>query len=270
MFQRTNTIVFCIYSLFASATIARHVHLKHRHAPRSEITSSAIAVDDKVEPQQLLTSTTLAAPSPSFTAADAVLDDLHNIQTGLNDLPEDLLAIISDLEHRLSDIEKFLAGYLENSPELPTGSPVGPIGPVLSPAPPPAPVSSPTAPKPTSSEPTGTITVTIQSDHPPATTSPPPIITSSTSAEQGTTISHMITRSTRITRTITGVTTVRAPLPTGIIVGNGNNGTLAAVNGTGSGFAAPAPWTRPYLASGFSSVVMGASSVEAVAAVQTS
>jgi hypothetical protein len=266
MFQRTNTLVFCIYSLFASATIARHVHLKHRHAPRSEITSSAIAVNDEVEPQQILTSTTLAAPSPSFT--DAVLDDLHNIQTGLNDLPEDLLAIISDLEHRLSEIEKFLAGYLDNSPAPPTSTnfPAGPIGPVLPPAPP-APTSS-TAPEVTSS---GTITVTIKSDHPPATTSPPTtIITSSSSAKQGTTKSHMITRSTRITRMITRVTTVPAPRPTGIIAGNGNNGTLAAVNGTGSGFVAPAPWTRPYLASGFSSIVMGASSVEAVAAVQTS
>jgi hypothetical protein len=264
MFQQINTLVFCIYSLFASATIARHVHLKHRHAPRSEITSSVIAVNDEVEPQQILTSTTLAAPSPSFTAADAVLDDLHNIPTGLNDLPEDLLAIISDLEHRLSEIEKFLAGYLDNSPAPPTSTsfPAGPIGPVLSPAPP-APTSS-TAPEVTSSS---TIAVTIQSD-PPATTSPANIITSST--EQGTTKSHMITRSTRITRTVTRVTTVPAPRPTGIIVGNGNNGTLAAVNGTGSGFVAPAPWTRPYLASGFSSIVMGPSSVEAVAAVQTS
>jgi hypothetical protein len=251
MFQRTNTIVFCIYSLFASTTIARHVHLKHRHAPRSEATSSAVVVNN--EPQQILTST-LAAPSPSSTAADAVLDDLYKIQTGLNDLPEDLLAIISDLEHRLSKIEKFLAGYLDG-PAMPTGSPSGPIGPVLSPAPEPAP-TSPTAPEETSSELMGTITVTIHSD-PPATTSPPTI---TTATEQETTTSPMITRSTRITRTIARITTVPAPRPTGFI---NNNGTLPVVNGTGSAFVAPAPWTKPYLASGFSSIVTVASTVGA-------
>jgi hypothetical protein len=254
MFQRTNTIVFCIYSLFASSAIARHVHLKHRHAPRAATTSSAIVVNS--EPQDILTST-LAAPSPSSTSADAVINDIHEIQSGLNDLPEDLLAIISDLEHRLAEIEKFLAGYLDNGTALPTSTsfPAGPIGPVLSSAPEPV-STSPTAPEETSSELIGTITVTIHSD-PPATTSPP---TTTTIAEPEST-SYTKTRSTRITRTVTRVTTVPAQRPTGITVSN--NGTVLAVNGTGS-FVAPAPWTtKPYLASGFSEIVTLASTVGA-------
>jgi hypothetical protein len=170
MFQRTNTIILCIYSLFASSAIARHAHPRpaHKHSPRSETSPSAIVVND--EPQQVLTSTTLAACSPSFTAADAVLDDLHKIQSGLNDLPEDLLAIISSFDHRLSEIEKVLAAYPSDRPALPVGTsfPAGPIGPVFSPA-----STSPNAPEETSLQPNpssellGTIT---QSD-PPA---PPP------------------------------------------------------------------------------------------------
>ncbi|KAM0695299.1 hypothetical protein Q7P36_005658 [Cladosporium allicinum] len=259
MFQRTNTIALCIYSLFASSAIARHAHRKqlHKHSPRSETTSSAVVAIE--EPQQILTSSTLAAPSPSFTAADAVLEDLYTIQSGLNDLPEDLLAIISDLEHRLAEIEKFLAGYLDNGPALPTNTrfPAGPIGPVLSPAPS---AASPTAPEETSlpvdpsSELLGTITVTIQSD-PPATTFP----ATATAAAESDTTSFMKTRSTRITRTLTRTTTVPALRPTGII---NSNGTLPVVNGTGSSFVPPAPWTIPYLASGFSSIVTVASTVE--------
>jgi hypothetical protein len=267
MFQRTNTIALCIYSLFASSAIARHAHRRqlHKHSPRSETTSSAVVAIE--ESQQILTSTTLAAPSPSFTAADAVLEDLHTIQSGLNDLPEDLLAIISDLEHRLAEIEKFLAGYLDNGPALPTSTsfPAGPIGPVLSPAPS---AASPTAPEVTSlpvdssSELLGTITVTIQSN-PPATAFP-----ATTAAAESDTTSFMKTRSTRITRTLTRTTTVPALRPTGII---NSNGTLPVVNGTDSSFVPPAPWTMPYLASGFSSIVTVASTVELdVAATPTS
>lgn len=249
MFQRTNTITFFICSLFASAAIARHAHRKplHRHAPRSEVTSTAIVVDD--EPQQIPTSSTLGAPG------DAVLDDILKIQTGLNDLPEDLLAIISSLEHRLSEIENVLAGYVDE-PALPTStdSPVGPVGPVLAPAPP-AP-ASPNAPEenllPTdpSSELPSTVTVTVSTDSP-ATTS----LIATTEPE---TTSYMKTRSTRITRTLTLVTTIPAPLATGII---NNNDTLPAVNGTSS-FEPPAPWTRPYLVSGFTSSVRASSTVE--------
>ena len=244
MFQRTNTIVFCIYFLFASATIARHTHRRplHRHAPRSETTSSAIVAND--EPQQI-PSSTLDAPSPSFTASDAVLDDIVKIQSGLNDLPEDLLAIISSLEHRLAEIEKVLAGYLD-SPAMPTSTnfpnPVGPIGPVLSPAPPAEETSPPTD---SPLEPPSTVTVTIQSD-PPATT--PPAITTTTSFTR--------TRSTRITRTLTLMTTVPAPLATDI---NGNE-TLPVVSGTRS-FTPPAPSPRPYLVSSFATSVEVSSAV---------
>jgi hypothetical protein len=69
----------------------------------------------------------------------------------------------------------------------------------------------------------------------------------------------MKTRSTRITRTVTRTTTVPALRPTGII---NSNGTVPAVDGTGSSFMAPAPWTMPYLGSGFSSIVTVASTVE--------
>lgn len=67
------------------------------------------------EPQPILTSTTLDAPG------DAVLEDILKIQAGLKDLPEDLLAIISAFENRLSAIEKVLAGYLDEPP-LPTST----------------------------------------------------------------------------------------------------------------------------------------------------
>jgi hypothetical protein len=260
MFQRTNTIILCIYSLFASSAVARHAHPRqfHKHSPRSEITSSDIVVND--EPLQILTSTTLAAPLPSFTAADAVLDDLHRIQSGLNDLPEDLLAIISSFDHRLSEIEKVLAAYLSDRPALPMGTsfPAGPIGPVLSPAPASVPPNAPeetSLPTDPSSELIGTITATTQSD-PPATTFPATIAnTEQDEQDEPATTS----RTTRITRTVTRTTTVPALRPTGII---NSNGTLPAVNGTGSIFVPPAPWTMPYLASGFSSIVTVASTVE--------
>jgi hypothetical protein len=76
--------------------------------------------------------TTANAPLPSFTAGNAVIDDILKIQTGLDELPEDLLPFILALEQRLEEVEKLISGLAGGS-----DSPVGPIGPVLSPIPPP-------------------------------------------------------------------------------------------------------------------------------------
>lgn len=91
-------------------------------------TSTASRVTSTDADSVIMAYTTADALLSSLTAGDAVIDDILSIQTGLNELPEDLLAFILALEQRLEDLEKLLSGYTKG-----TGSPVGPVGPVLSP-----------------------------------------------------------------------------------------------------------------------------------------
>lgn len=225
-----TSIFHCIFSLFVYTASARHAHRRplHRHAARAELTTT---VD--IAPITAVT----AAPLPSFTAGNAVIEDILKIQSGFNELPEDLLAFIVALEQRLAEVEKLLSGYVDNG----TGSdsPVGPVGPVLSPKPPavtedasiqpsPAPSTPVTAPSASTSlcKPLGGAGPLRPCDEPDAT-------------------ALTTTRSTRITRTNTLMTTITVSVP--LATGISRNGSFTAVNGTS--FTPPAPWTEPFLAS---------------------
>lgn len=243
MSYRNSTVnsFYCIFSILACTSLARHAHRRplHRHAARAELITTEISttvtanfVDSAPANTIISAFTTANAPLPSTTAGSAVIDDILKIQTGLNGLPEDMLAFILALEQRLGKLEELLAGYTDGS-----GSPVGPVGPVLSPAPPTitqAPeitsieTSSPTSTRPATSlcRPLGGAGPLRLCDGPDVT-------------------ALMTTRSTRITRTMTLMTTIAPALP--IPTGTKSNNSFPAMNG--SDFTPPAPWTKPYLVS---------------------
>lgn len=197
--QTTNFLY--IFALLICTSLARHAHRRplHRHAARATVTSTdslttstASLVTSTDADSVIMAYTTADALLSSLTAGDAVVDDILSIQTGLNELPDDLLAFILALEQRLADLEKLLSGYTKE-----TGSPVGPVGPVL----------SPTAPDPT-----------------PETTSE---ASDETTASGQTTTT---TRSTRITHTLTIMTTITPAVP--MYTGSRSNDSFPALNGT--------------------------------------
>lgn len=247
MSQRSARIssFFCVLSLLVCTSLARHAHRRplHRHAARADsITtydSTTVTADfiASVQASPVITaSTTNGAPLPAFTAGDAVIEDITKIQSGLNELPEDLLSFILALEQRLQEVEKLLSGYTDGSE-----SPVGPVGPVLSPAPPAATQDTLDITSTETSTFTPTLSATTSLCRPLGGAGPlrpcgGPDVTALTT-----------TRSTRITRTMTFMTTIAPTLP--LSTGIKSNGSFPAMNG--SDFTPPAPWTKPWIASAF-------------------
>ena len=234
--------IYCILSVLVCSSLARHAHRRplHRHAARAD----SITIDDFTPAAAVLIETTIPSPvsaditantpEPALTAGGEVIDDILKIHTGLSDLPEDLFNFILSLEQRLEALEKLLSGYSDGS-----DSPVGPVGPVLSPAP-----SAATQVIPAISSIDTTTSASIES------------ATSSLCKPLGgagplrpcggpDVTAFMTTRSTRITRTRTLMTTVAPALP--LATGIRSNGSFPAMNG--SDFTPPAPWTKPYIAS---------------------
>jgi chitinase len=243
MSQRNARIsaLFCVFSLFVCTSLARHAHRRpiHRHAARADsITTddyTTVTNDFMATAQVTPAVTTANAPLPSFTAGNAVIDDILKIQTGLDELPEDLLSFILALEQRLEEVEKLLSGLADGS-----DSPVGPVGPVLSPVPPPTTQDHPeiTSVEISTSRATKSATTSLCKPLGGAGSLRPcggPDVTA-----------LLTTRSTRITRTLTFMTTIAPTLP--LSTGIGNNHSFPAMNG--SDFTPPAPWTKPYVASG--------------------
>lgn len=244
MSQRGSRVTkfYCIFSLFVCTSLARHAHRRplHRHAARADsITTDEMVIltTGLVEialPSPVSADITEESPEPSLTAGGEVIEDILKINTGLNDLPEDLFNFIFSLEQRLEALEKLLSGYGEGSV-----SPVGPVGPVLSPAP-----SAATQDVP---EITSIDTTTF---------SPIESATSSLCKPLGgagplrpcgepDVTALMTTRSTRITQTRTFMTTIALAIP--LSTGIRSNDSFPAMNGTN--FTPPAPWTKPYIAS---------------------
>lgn len=224
------TNVLCIIAMLVWTSLARHAHrrLLHRHAaratsiPTNYLTTSTASHVTSTDADSVMTAyTTADALFSSLTAGDAVIEDILSIQTGLNDLPEDLLAFILALEQRLEEVEKKLSRYFQGS-DSPVG-PVGPVGPVMSPNPP-----EPTQDVP--SDPSGSISVSG------------PVPSSSAAVTT--------TRSTRITHTMTVMTTI-VPVVATYTNFRGND-SFPAMNGTD--FTPPAPWTKPYVLTQTSSV----------------
>jgi chitinase len=218
----------------------------HRHAVRAESTATEEFTILTAEPVEItipspVSSADITAdnPEPSFTAGGEVIDDILKIQTGLNELPEDLFNFILSLEQRLEALEKLLSGYNDGS-----DSPVGPVGPVLPPA--------PTSATPIIPEITSVDTATSTPIQAPTSSLCKPLGGAGPLRPCGgpDVTAFMTTRSTRITQTRTLMTTVAPapPLSTGIR----SNDSFPAMNGTD--FTPPAPWTKPYIASGFTAV----------------
>jgi hypothetical protein len=141
MFQppAAGSKLYCILSLLICTSLARHAHRRplHRHAVRAESTATEDFTILTAEPVEIIIPSPVSSaditadiPEPSFTAGGEVIDDILKIQTGINELPEDLFKFILSLEQRLEALEKLLSGYGDGS-----DSPVGPVGPVLPPAP---------------------------------------------------------------------------------------------------------------------------------------
>jgi len=246
MSQRRSGVsnIYCILSLLVCTSLARHAHRRplHRHAARADFittedftTATADLVDIALPSPVSSADITADSSGPSLTAGGEVIDDIMKIQTGLNELPEDLFNFILTLEQRLEALEKLLSGYNDGS-----DSPVGPVGPVLSPAPP---AATHDVPDITS---VGESTTTLIAS--PASSLCRPLGGAGPLRPCGgpdVTASFMTTRSTRITRTMTIMTTIAPvlPFPTGIK----SNDSFPAMNG--SDFPPPAPWTKPYIAS---------------------
>jgi chitinase len=241
MSQRNARIsaFFCVFSLLVCTSLARHAHRRpvHRHAARADsITTddyTTVTNDFMATAHATPAVTTANAPLPSFTAGNAVIDDILKIQTGLDELPEDLLSFILALEQRLEEVEKLLSGLADGS-----DSPVGPVGPVLSPVPPPTTQDDPEITSMSTSRATRSATTSLCKPLGGAGPLRPcggPDVTA-----------LLTTRSTRITRTLTFMTTIAPTLP--ISTGIGSNHSFPAMNG--SDFTPPAPWTKPYVASG--------------------
>jgi chitinase len=245
MSQRSSRVIisYCIISLLVCTSFARHAHRRplHRHAVRAESTATEDFTILTVDPVEItipspVSSADITADTPesSLSAGGEVIEDILKINTGLNDLPEDLFNFILSLEQRLEALEKLFSGYNEGS-----DSPVGPVGPVLPPAP-------------TSATQEASDITSVD-----ATTSAP--IRSATSSLckplggvgplrpcGGPDVSAFTTtHSTRITQTRTFITTVAPALP--ISTGIRSNDSFPAMNGTD--FMPPAPWTKPYIAS---------------------
>ncbi|KAM0706728.1 hypothetical protein Q7P35_006058 [Cladosporium inversicolor] len=177
---------------------------------------------------------TADTPAPYLTAGGEVIEDILKIHTGLSDLPEDLFNFILSLEQRLEALEKLLSGYSDGS-----DSPVGPVGPVLPPAP-----TTTTQDVP---EITSVDTSTSTSIETPTSSLCKPLGGAGPLRPCGgpDVAALMTTRSTRITQTRTFVTTIAPALP--LSAGTRSNDSFPAMNGTD--FTAPAPWTKPYIAS---------------------
>jgi chitinase len=245
MSQRNARIsaFFCVFSLFVCTSLARHAHRRpvHRHASRADLITTddyTTVTNDFMATAQTgfvtTADTTANAPSPSFTAGDAVIDDILKTQIGLNELPEGLLSSILALEQRLEEVEKLLSGYDGSDP------PAGPVGPVLSPAPSPATQDAPEITSPDISTSRVTKSATTSLCKPLGGAGPlrpcgGPDVTA-----------VLTTRSTRITRTMTLMTTIAPAFS--ISTGIGSNHSFPAMNG--SDFTPPAPWTKPYIAFG--------------------
>jgi chitinase len=235
---------YCILALLVCTSLARHSHRRplHRHAVRADpvttddfTTVTANVVDSALESPVASAYTTSDTPLSSLAAGGAMIDDILKIQTGLNEVPEDLLAFIVTLEQRLEALEKLLSAYTDGS-----DSPVGPVGPVLSPVPPAATQDT--------SDITSTETITASSIRSTTTSMCRPLGGAGPLRPCGgpNVTALMTTRSTRITRTMTFMTTVAPVLP--IPTGTGSNNSFLAMNGTN--FTPPAPWTKPYVVSG--------------------
>ena len=235
--------VCCILSLLVCTSLAHHQHRRplHRHAVRADsiLTDDlTIVTADFIDsaPTSPITSayTPADTPPPSLTAGSEVIDDLLKIQTGLEELPEDLLTFILTLEQRLEALEKLLSAYNDES-----DSPVGPVGPVLSPVPPATTQDIPDI--------TSTDTTTSSAMRSPTSSLCKPLGGAGPLRPCGgpDITALMTTRSTRITRTLTFMTTVAPVIP--VPTGTGRNDSFPAMNGTN--FTPPAPWTKPYVAS---------------------
>lgn len=216
--QTTNFIF--IFTLLICTALARHAHRRplHRHAaratslPTNYLTASTASHVTSTDADSVMTAyTTADALFSSLTAGDAVIEDILSIQTGLSELPEDLLAFILALEQRLAEVEKMLSGYTQGSAPS-----IGPVGPVMSPIPP-----EPTRDIP--GEPSGDAGVSE------------PVFSSSAAVTT--------TRSTRITQTMTIIQTITPAVP--MYTGIRSNDSFPAMNGTD--FTPPAPWTKPYI-----------------------
>jgi chitinase len=243
MSQRNARIsaFFCVFSLFVCTSLARHAHRRpvHRLAARANsITTDdyTTATNDFMATAQATPAVTTAnAPLPSFTAGNAVIDDILKIQTGLDELPEDLLSFILALEQRLEEVEKLLSGLADGS-----DSPVGLVGPVLSPVPQPITQDDPETTSVEMSTSRATRSATTSLCKPLGGAGP-------LRPCGGPDVTALLTaRSTRITRTLTLMTTIAPAFP--ISTGIGSDHSFPAMNG--SDFTPPAPWTKPYLASG--------------------
>jgi chitinase len=250
MFQppAAGSKLYCILSLLICTSLARHAHRRplHRHAVRAESTATEDFTILTAEPVEIIIPSPVSSaditadiPEPSFTAGGEVIDDILKIQTGINELPEDLFKFILSLEQRLEALEKLLSGYGDGS-----DSPVGPVGPVLPPA--------PTSTTPNILESTSVDTTTSTSIQSPTSSLCKPLGGAGPLRPcGGPDVTALITtRSTRITQTRTLITTIAPTLP--LSTGIGRNDSFPAINGTD--FTPPAPWTKPYIASGFTAV----------------
>ncbi|EME46645.1 hypothetical protein DOTSEDRAFT_52076 [Dothistroma septosporum NZE10] len=90
--------------LLTTPISARHIHRQssHRHLRRHVVPNV---------PDSSVTTPSL----PVITAGDAAVEDIQDIQSGLSDLPRNLLAFVQAVEQRLSEVEDVLQSLVSSS-----------------------------------------------------------------------------------------------------------------------------------------------------------
>ena len=104
----------------------RHLHHRHDHHARQVYTASASPIFATVSSPA---PTVEEAPLPSITAADAVSDDLDQIQTGMNNFTSDLSAFFRAIQEWLKAFRALLENDVDSPPT--TAEPAPELGPEI-------------------------------------------------------------------------------------------------------------------------------------------
>lgn len=197
-----------LLALLTTTATARHAHRRSSHIHARQLVVPDIAVDGD-------TPSSTTQPLPAITAGNAAIEDIHDLQSGLSDLPRNLLAFIQAVDQRLGEVEGVLQSLVSSSsqaappaPEEPASSAIG-WSTFLPPSP--TPVSTATSiPSPIlSATPPLPSTDLLQ---PISTIAPPaPYTPASTPSSFATTWTSRMTS----TRTRTSTSTIHIPIATG-------------------------------------------------------
>ncbi|KAK4627071.1 hypothetical protein CLAFUW4_04549 [Fulvia fulva] len=116
-------MITALLALLSTPASARHIHRRSSHKHARQLVVPNVVPVVAVSPP---TSPTPSASLPAITAGNAAIEDIQDIQEGLSDLPQNLLAFIQAVSDRLEEVEGVLQGLVSSStlPTLPASGDV--------------------------------------------------------------------------------------------------------------------------------------------------